>query len=262
MSYIVTKYPQGTFSWSDVFSTDIEITKKFLLELFHWTSIDLPTSEGGPDYTMFFLDGKEVAGGSPTFIPNMPSFWSSYITVENVDEMASKAEKLGAKITMPPMDVFDAGRMSTIQDPTGAQVSLWQPKKRIGARIVNTVGSMCWNELYSADVEAAKSFYGSLFGWTFEITKEMGDYTVIKNNGRNNGGVVQLTPEMKGFPPNWTVYFTVKNLDESMTKVKELGGKVHMHMPISIGKIAMIADPTGAGMMLIEMSVTPDEWNE
>ncbi|HSW88422.1 MAG TPA: VOC family protein [Candidatus Saccharimonadales bacterium] len=263
MAYTVTKYPQGTFSWTDFFSTDVAKTKSFLENLFGWTSQDMPTEPGKPDYTMFYLDGKVVAGGSPAFDPNMPSLWNNYVTVDSVDEMTAKAEKLGAKITMPAMDVLDAGRMSTIQDPTGAHLSLWQPKKHIGAQIVNTVGAMSWNELYTKDLEKAKQFYTGLFGWTYVIDKENQDYTVIKNNGRSNGGMFPITPEMGSMPPNWMVYFTVKNIEESVAKVKELGGKVYLEpKDIKIGKIAPATDPTGAAFMIIEMSVTPDPWTE
>lgn len=265
MSYTVTKpYPQGTFNWTDVASTDFPKTKKFLTELFGWTSVDMPTGEGRPDYTMFYMDGHDVAGGSPSFAPQMPSFWANYIAVDNVDEMTTKAKELGATVSMEPMDVLDSGRMSVIQDPTGAHVSLWQSKKHIGAHLVNTVGAMSWNELYTTDKEKAEKFYGELLGWTFDSDKQIGsDYTVVFNNGRKNGGVMQITKEMMGMPPAWVVYFTVKDLDESLAKVKVLGGQVHMGpMDISIGKIGMIADPTGASMMLIEMSVKPDEWVE
>ncbi|MBP7967612.1 VOC family protein [Candidatus Woesebacteria bacterium] len=263
MSYTVTKYPHGTFSWCDIFSKDIQTSKKFLESLFGWTSLDMPTGKGRPDYTMFYLDGHDVAGGSPTFEASMPSFWSSYVSVDNVDEIVSQVEKLGGKITMPAMDVLDSGRMATIQDPTGANVSIWQPKKHIGARIVNTMGAMCWNELYTRDMETAKMFYGKLFGWTFEQPKEMEGYTVVKNKGRSNGGIFPILPEMAGMPPCWMVYFTVKNLDESVAKVKKLGGHVYMESKdISVGRIATVSDPTGAGMILMEMSVTPDEWTE
>src|SRR5882724_8599368 len=118
MAFTVTKYPAGTFCWADVYSTDIAKTKPFLTALFGWSSEDIPTSEGQPDYTMFSLDNKNVEGGSPTFMKDMPSFWSNYVCVDNIDEMTNKAEKLGAKITMQPMDVLDSGRMSSIQDPT------------------------------------------------------------------------------------------------------------------------------------------------
>ena len=222
----------------------------------------MPTGEGRPDYTMFSLEGKYVAGGSPAFDPKMPSFWNNYISVDNVDEIVKKAESLGAKVTMAAMDVLDSGRMATIQDPTGANVSLWQPKKHIGASVVNTVGAMGWNELYTKDVEAAKKFYGDLFGWTYDVDAENDGYVTIKNNGRMNGGIYKMTPEMEGMPPNWTVYFTVKNIDESVAKVKELEGEVHMQKDITVGKIAAVADPAGTNFMLIQMSMPPEEWKE
>lgn len=263
MPYTVTKYPHGTFSWADFFSTDIAASKKFYTQLFGWTSQDMPTGPSTPDYTMFSLDGHYTAGGSQAFDPKMPSFWSSYITVDNLDQVISQVEQLGGKVTMPPMDVLDSGRMATIQDPGGAQVSLWQAGKHPGAGIVNTIGAMSWNELYSADVEASKKFFSQLLGWTYEKPTDFGgDYTVIFNNGRKNGGIMQLTPEMQGMPASWVVYFTVKSVDETVAKIKQLGGQVWMTLDITLGKIAMVADTAGAGFMIIEMNVKPDEWEE
>ena len=52
---------------------------------------------------------------------------------------------------MEPSDVFDAGRMAVIQDPTGAKFSLWQPKRHIGADVIDEVGAHCWSELNTKD---------------------------------------------------------------------------------------------------------------
>lgn len=263
MSYIVTKYPQGAFSMVDVVSTDIEKSKKFLTSLFGWTSEDIPTGHGNLDYTKFSLDGKIVAGGVQALPSDMHSFCKSYVTVENVDEVVAKVEKLGGKVTWQPTDAMNAGRMAAIQDPTGAALYLWQPKEFIGASVINAVGAMCWNELYTKDIEKAKQFYSDLFGWTYEIDQKNDGYVMIKNNGRSNGGIYPITPEMGTMPPNWTVYFTVKNMEESLAKVKELGGTTYMDpKAISIGKIAMVADPAGVSFMFIEMSITPDTWQD
>lgn len=261
MSYEVSQYPHGTFNWVDFMSTDRDTAKTFYHALFGWTSEDMPTGEGQPDYTMFYLDGLDVAGGGPTFDPNMPTVWMSYISVDNVDEAVAKAEELGATTVMPAMDVLDSGRMATIQDPTGAHVSLWEPKKHIGARVVNKVGASCWNELYTKDVEKAKEFYGKLFGWEFS-TDDTG-YTFITNNGRGNGGIFEITDEMGNMPPFWMVYFTIENLEESVQKVQKLGGTVHMPgKEISVGKIAVVADPTGGAFTMIEMNDEPEHWTE
>jgi predicted enzyme related to lactoylglutathione lyase len=85
------------------------------------------------------------------------------------------------------------------------------------------------------------------------------------NKGRMNGGIMKLDEDMAshGMTPNWTVYFTVKNLEESMAKVKKLGGQVHMHRDIDgMGRIAMIGDPAHAHFIIMQMSVVPEEWVE
>lgn len=261
MTYTVTKYPHGTFCWADFFSDDVEKTKNFYCKLFNWTAVDMPTGIPGMDYTMFYLDGQTTCGGSKKpEVMQGPPFWNNYISVENAEEMAEKVVQLGGTITMPLMDVLDSGKMVGIQDPTGAFVMFWQPKNHIGAHIINTVGAMSWNELYTTDLQKAQAFYTGLFGWTYE-TDETG-YAWILNNGRKNGGMMQITPDMGNFPPNWTVYFTVKNMEESVAQVKAMGGQVYMQRDVSVGKIAMIAEPTGAPCMLIEMNVKPDEWEE
>lgn len=264
MSFFVTKYPAGTFSWADITSTDIAKSKAFLTSLFDWTSEDMPTGEGKLDYSMFYLDGKIVAGGMPAFVPHLPSAWNNYVTVENLDESIKKAESLGAKILMPVMDVLESGRMATIQDPTNAIISLWEPKKHIGAQVINTIGAMGWNELYVHNVEKAKQFYADLFGWTYDVDPQNG-YVMIKNKERANGGMIAITPEMQGIVPCWMVYFTVKSMDESVIKVKKLGGQVMMGpKEIGQGKIAGIMDPSGAPCIIIELSsvTPPEEWKE
>ena len=52
-------------------------------------------------------------------------------------------------------DVMDVGRMAVIADPTGAALCLWEPRANIGATLVNTPGSMAWNDLVTPDPEAA-----------------------------------------------------------------------------------------------------------
>src|SRR5258708_4058639 len=131
MPFTVTKYPQGTFCWADVTSTDIAATTKFMTGLMGWTTKAMPTPQG-PEYTMFLLGDKIVAGGAamPPDMKGALSLWNNYVSVNNIDEMLAKAEKLGAKVAMPAMDAMDAGRFAAIQDPVGAHLFFWQPKKR------------------------------------------------------------------------------------------------------------------------------------
>lgn len=262
MGYTVSSYPHGAFSWADVFSTDFEQSRSCMKKVMGWTDKDFPTGEGRPDYTMFYKDGKVVAGGAPGFAEGMPSFWSSYVTVDDLDEVLGRVEELGGTVTMPAMDVLTSGRMATIQDPTGAQVSLWQPGDHIGAELLNTVGAMGWNDLMTPDLDKAQKFYGDLLGWTYDDGDADG-YVIIRNKGRMNGGMMSMTPEMGDMPPSWTVYFSVASIEDAVQKVKEAGGSILKEpTPMDGMTFMVVADPTGAVFSLVEMSEPPDEWEE
>lgn len=257
--YTVSRYPQGAFSWADCSSTDAEKAKSFYSALMGWQTDDLPIGNGMV-YTMFKHDGHTVAAISQGQ-PGMPSAWNNYITVEDVDAMPEKIRALGGTVVMEPMDVLEEGRMLVLQDPTGAYVSLWQPKNHIGAGLVNTVGAMCWNELATRDVEKAKAFFGDLLGWTYQPGPTDG-YTMIMNGDRVNGGILQMTDEWEGMMPHWMVYFTTSDVDAAAAKVAELGGQVHVPpTDIPAGRFMVISDPAGA-VCTIMNTVNPDPWIE
>jgi predicted enzyme related to lactoylglutathione lyase len=52
-----------------------------------------------------------------------PPHWGVYITVDDVDATAAKAQQLGATTIVPPTDIPNVGRFCTFQDPQGAVIS-------------------------------------------------------------------------------------------------------------------------------------------
>ena len=113
-------------------------------------------------------------------------------------------------------------------------------------------GSFCWPELGTTDQNAAKPFYRSVFGWTFNDTP-MGPgevYTIFQLGGRDCAALYTLRPDMlkQGVPPNWGSYVAVDSADETAAKVKQLGGKVLTEaFDVSEnGRMAIIQDPIGA----------------
>lgn len=244
-----TKYAAGTFSWVDLTTTDQEAAKAFYSGLFGWEADDRPVGDG-VYYSMQLMGGKAVAAISPQpeqqREAGVPPLWNSYITVDSADDSASKAGELGATVHAPPFDVMDVGRMAVVQDPQGAFFMIWEPKTTIGAELVNVPGAFCWNELYTSDIEAGKSFYGGLFGWEYNEFEQSPDpYFVIMNEGRGNGGVRALTqPEV---PPHWLVYFAVEDIAATLPRVGDLGGQLVLGVTdIGIAQIAIVRDPQGA----------------
>ncbi len=239
-----TTYAPGTPTWTDLSSSDVDAGRRFYQELFGWTT-DEPAGPEFGGYAMFRSDGKLVAGSGPTMEGGHPA-WNTYMRTADAAATTQKVRDAGGEVVVEPMQVMDAGTMAVFKDPTGAYFSVWQDGQHTGAELFNQPGAMVWNELGTRDVEAAKTFYGAVFGWT----NKGDDYIEWQIDGRTVGGCNDIAkiglPDQ--IPPHWLVYFAVKNVDEAVDRAKQLGGTVNMP-PMDIpemGRFAVLADPQGA----------------
>lgn len=249
---IRSEYAPGTFSWVDLATSDTEGAKRFYADLFGWETDDLPAGEGVV-YTMCRIGDSNVAAIAELMQDQremgIPPHWNNYVTVDDVDATTERAGELGATVMAPPFDVMDAGRMSVLQDPTGAFLMLWQAGENIGADLVNEPGSLTWNDLNTPDPDRAQEFYGALFGWSFEKVPGDFDYWVIRNGERTNGGMLRF----EDGPPFWLPYFAVENVDDSAAKADATGGGKHAGpMTVPNGRISVLNDPAGAVFAVYE----------
>ncbi len=250
-------YAHGTPSWIDLSTNDVEGAQEFYGPLLGWSFETNPTSGDGK-YTMASLKGKSAAGimqqAEEQTKLGIPPLWNTFITVDDINEAAAKTTEAGGSVMMPPVEVMDSGQMAVVSDSTGAVVSLWQPNIHIGSEIVNEPGALTWNELITDDVEAAKSFYNEVFGLG-ATEQDMGEgniYTSLMLGDDMVAGV--MLPPMEGIPNQWSVYFAVENVDETVAKAIELGGTVLapvMDIP-DVGRFAVLQDPQGATFNAIE----------
>ncbi|HEV2907269.1 MAG TPA: VOC family protein, partial [Actinomycetota bacterium] len=96
----VKEYPNGTFCWIDLGTTDVGGAKSFYGGLFGWDFADM----GDTGYVICRLDGQDVAGIHEHAEDEGVS-WSSYIAVDDVDAATARAKELGATLTVDPTDV-------------------------------------------------------------------------------------------------------------------------------------------------------------
>lgn len=256
---MTTSYDHGTFSWAELSSTDANAAKKFYGGLFGWTFDDVPMGKGEL-YSMAKQGDKTVCAlyTMGAEMKGVPVHWGSYVTVNDVDATTKKVAPAGGKVVKEPFDVMDVGRMSVVQDPTGALLCLWQAKKHKGADVLGDVpGSLCWNELYTNNVDRAGKFYVDVIGWKTKAVDmgPMGVYTLFNRGNdekRNAAGMMNMPPNMKGAPSHWLAYFSTDDVDASTKKAKSLGGKVLMDpMDIpNIGRFSIVQDPQGATFAL------------
>jgi uncharacterized protein len=254
-----TQHKPGTFSWIELATTNADAAKKFYSGLFGWTFDDNPM---GPEmvYSMAKMGDKQVGAlyNMGKEMAGVPSHWSSYVEVADVDAMVKKVEGNGGKIVQAPMDVMDHGRMAVCQDPAGAAICFWQSKQHKGVQMKGEVGSLCWSELYTTNVDAAGKFYVSTLGWKTDAMDmgPAGTYTMFKVPGEENslGGMMAMPPTMKGVPSNWLPYIQVASCDASTKKANDLGAKVMVpatDIP-NVGRFSILQDPTGATIALYE----------
>lgn len=253
-----TRYEPGIFCWADLATTNPSGSKAFYGELLGWETEDMPVGEQ-MTYTMLRLEGDDVGGlyemPADQREQGVPPNWLSHVSVESADTAAARARELGGEILAEPFDIFDAGRMAIIRDTVGAVFAAWQPGLHIGARRVNDVGCMSWNELQTHDPDKASEFYSALFGWELERMEEDGKlaYVLIKSEGWMNGGIMPMTEQHGDAPPHWLPYFTTASCDKAAEKTKSLGGTA-MAGPWDMeeGRICVLSDPRGAAFALFE----------
>jgi hypothetical protein len=109
-------------------------------------------------------------------------------------------------------------------------------------------GRFVWRELMTTDVEAAKSFYGEVFGWKCKASEmpNMTYYLFETATGKQVAGMMKVP--MPGIPPHWLGYVSVDDVDAAAERAKAAGGKVFMEptdIP-KVGRFAVVADAQGA----------------
>jgi uncharacterized protein len=265
-------YIPGVPCWVDTSQPDPDAATEFYGSLFGWELEDMmpPDSEG--KYFMARIRGLDVAAVS-SIAPAAPpmALWNTYIWVDSADETAAKVRDAGGKVLAEPFDVMEAGRMAVLADPEGPVFCAWQAGSHRGARLVNEHGTLNFNGLGTRDPEAAKAFYGAVFGWgtlTLDGGAELwtlpgyGDYLEESTPGlrkmvAESGApedfvdvVASINPigaDQPDTPPHWSVTFAVDDADEIARRTAELGGKV-LAEPFDAPWVRMtvLGDPQGA----------------
>jgi predicted enzyme related to lactoylglutathione lyase len=259
---LITEMPFGAPCWFELASTDPGKSFAFYSGLFGWKREDI---DMGPMGIYSFLSNASGMIGAMMKMPpgpEMPSHWGVYFLVANCDESTAMAVSLGATQHMAPMDVSTFGRMSILGDPTGAVFSLWQAKEQGGPGFAMFEDyAIGWVELATRDVAKAEAFYSALLGWQFAkssgaATPEGVIYREYGIGATHYGGLLQMTREWGEMPAHWSIYIPVPDVDACVAKAKTLGGTntVPAFDAPGVGRIAMLADPTGANTYVIKLN--------
>ena len=263
-------FPAGVPAWIDTDQPDPAAAAEFYAGVFGWRFENRMASES-PSYLVATLGGRLVAAVGTTASSAPPPAWNTYIGVDDADATAEKVRDAGGSVLTEPTDIGDAGRAATCADPSGARFRIWQPGTIRGAQAVNAPGTWNFSELHTRDVDAAKEFYGEVFGWeTDEVDMGAIAGTMIRLPGyadfleQFDPGIRQrhadfgappgfsecvgwMHPLEPGEEPHWSVTFSVADADAVADSARSQGGAVLVEpFDLPMVRSAVLRDPWGA----------------
>ena len=111
----------GALGWHELTTHDTEEAMRFYGEVLGWQFRTVKMPHG--QYHLIENQGVGIGSNTKNLIPALPSHWTGYVTVADVDLVAINAKKLGGDILFGPEDIPKVGRFCWIKDPQGAIIA-------------------------------------------------------------------------------------------------------------------------------------------
>lgn len=213
---------ENHFIYADLSTYDLIKSQQFYSDVFGWKYYN-----SGEDYLIAFSGKKEVSGlyETPKKFQemNMPSFWMSYIQVNNVLETVEIARELGGIIELVDLEA-SIGKIALIRDPAGAGFTVYEGNM-LNVRTSNVPNTLVWNELFISDVSKVKAFYEGIFHWKI-IPTDSDRFSIFDTDGTEISAINQVSNALKGNYEYWSVFFGVKNRSKTKDKVLQNEGSL------------------------------------
>ncbi len=243
----------GKFVWADLVTDDVLKAQQFYSALFGWTFHDY----GG--YLIGRNDDRPLCGMFQRTRPKdrvAEPRWFGYISVKNVSGVQRTVTEAGGRVLAAPKKMAKRGEQAVFADPEGAVFGAIKSSSGDPEDFLADPGDWIWIQLLSRDARKAAEFYRHVAGYEIiENTADnrVNDYILI-SEGYARGTVRTIRSENPQVKPTWLPFVRVKNVGESVARAKELGGRTMLEPKPEIynGKLAVLADPTGAVIGIME----------
>lgn len=244
----------GKFIWADLVTDNVAATRSFYGAMFGWKfrKVDgrLVASNGG----------HPVAGMSqrqrPANQPNATPRWFGYLSVTDVERARQVVTKSGGRLIVAAHEVPGRGRQAVFADPEGALFGVIRSNANDPADAPAAPGDWIWLQLLSRDAHRAATFYHKVGGYQINrntAENRSSDY-ILSSAGIARATIRTIPSGKPAVKPTWLPFVRVLHLDKAAAQAKRLGGAVLVSSRPDLmnGKVAVIADPTGAAVGLLE----------
>lgn len=249
----------GKVLWVDLVTPDLDAAERFYGALFGWT-FHKPGS-GTREYAIVRLGDRAVAGILQKTVPageHRQPAWLTFIAVRDIDAARRAVLAHGGKVLSPPRAYPGRGRQAVFADPQGAVFGALESSSGDGADFLAASGDWIWSSLLSSDPAASATFYKAVFGYElFDLPSDDGaQHMVLAAGDYARVGIHTLPPGHHH--PHWLDFVRVADASRSAAQAVALGGRilVEPHTDRHGGQVAVVADPAGAAIGLMEWADT------
>lgn len=192
---------------------------------------------------------------------DLPLQWMPHFQVADIAASAARALELGGSELMHGKDDEGESQWAVLRDPNGGAFGLIPV---VSAEHLpptegdSPQGHIAWLDLTVPDASATRDFYREVIGWTvgdvemIDAGESYADYNMAGGDGAPAAGICHARGANADMPNSWMIYLPVGDLDESLRRVNEEGGKVlkDATSPDGSFRFAVIQDPVGAIIVL------------
>ncbi len=254
----------GKFIWGDLVTDDIDSAKAFYGGLLGWEFRHVNRSHRR--YTVAFNRGQPVGGllevpgkretkGHPR--------WIGYLSVPDVTRAMQSAVSAGGKVQLAPRSLPRRGEQAVLSDAEGAVFGVMKTDTGDPGDFLPEPGDWIWIQLLSRDTRKAGDFYRELAGFEVITVADSPhpDTLLLATDGYARATVMRIPDDRPSLRPAWLPFIRVTGLEASLAKAAALGGRVLLapRADLMAGRLAVVSDPAGSALGLIEWPQSDDE---
>lgn len=210
------------FIWTDLSTFDVATAQADYAALFGWR-YDQTFDQSISDSYHMAMQGDAPAAGlfqMPEFFQKikMPSFWMSYVHVENLEDTLAQARQFdGAIVEIEPTAFDGESRIALLRDPAGAGFTLYEGPEMGGA------ADICDRIWHGGDVTQVRAFYETLFGWDYRADGPS-RWQIHAPDGTRIATVAEVGADVRGKFTYWMPVFAVADPAGITDRVAAQGG--------------------------------------
>lgn len=259
------QHTPGRWVWGDLVTSDVAVAADFYGQVFGWTFETYGPADDLKTYTVVLSNGVPIGGmvyASPKDDGKKKrgARWVGLMSVPDVQAAASRVEKDGGKVLMPPRKLGERGTVALFLDPEGGLFGVINSATGDPEDYLADDNQWLWIELRANDPAKMAEFYKGIGAYEVVSGATAGESSGfrLKSGGYARAGI-QTKLDQKN-PTTWVPYLRVKSVADTVSSASAAGAKIVMQpTPMHGTTVAVILDPTGAPVALAEWPASSKE---